>query len=131
MYSLSVLNVRNALTNIAEDYRTGVREPTVISRALVENEPIDRQELLEQISQDLEDSNIHPDSISLNMSFVDEWLSQAISSGTLEEGSTVPLLPLPTRARENKISSVFRHATFSPRKQRESCICVSGLGATA
>ncbi|RYN19876.1 hypothetical protein AA0121_g3343 [Alternaria tenuissima] len=104
--SLSVLNVRDALTNIAEDYRTGVREPTVISRALVENEPIDRQELLEQISQDLEDSNIHPDSISLNMSFVDEWLSQAISSGTLEEGSTAPLLPLPTRARENKISSV-------------------------
>jgi hypothetical protein len=57
---------------IAEDYRTGAREPTVISRALVENEPIERQELPKQISQDLEDNNTHPDSISLNMLFVDE-----------------------------------------------------------
>ncbi|CAN9227070.1 unnamed protein product [Alternaria alternata] len=98
---------------LEEDYRTGVREPTVVSRALVENEPIDRQELLEQISQDLEDSDIHPDSISLNMPFVDEWLSQAISNGTLEEGSTAPLVLLPITAGENKASSISdtQHST--------------------
>jgi hypothetical protein len=107
MCSLSVLNVRDVLTHIAEDYRTGVREPTVISRALVENEPIERQELPRQISQDLEDNNLHPDSISPNMPFVDQWPSQAISGGTLEEGSTAPLLPLSKMVTENKMSSVL------------------------
>ena len=68
-----------------------MRQPSVISRALEDNEPIEKQEMLEQISQELEEKDVHPDSISLNKPFLDEWLSKVVRGGGLEEGLLHPL----------------------------------------
>jgi hypothetical protein len=108
MDSLSVLNVRDALDRIALEYRTGARQPSVISRALSDNEPIEKEEMLEQISQDLEEKDVHPDSISLNKPFLDEWLSKVVRGGNLEEGS---LEPLPMVGKNTVRKTISSHPT--------------------
>ncbi|KAF1847228.1 uncharacterized protein K460DRAFT_402592 [Cucurbitaria berberidis CBS 394.84] len=89
--SLSVLNVQDALVQIAQEYRTGKRDRSVISHPRIDNKPAEKEDMFEQISQDLEEKDIHPDSIVLNKPFLDEWLSEVIEHDGLDEGSSTPL----------------------------------------
>ncbi|CAO2655432.1 Nn.00g104960.m01.CDS01 [Neocucurbitaria sp. VM-36] len=104
--SLSVLNVRDAVERIAQEYRTGARLPSVVSHPTIESKPVDKEEMFEQISKDLEEEDVHPDSILLNKSFLDEWLSKVIEDGGLEEGSTDPLPDLQKSSTRNTMTSI-------------------------
>jgi hypothetical protein len=81
------MNLQKVLGQIAQEYRTGAREPTVISHAMDHDESVEQEEMFEQICQDLEDKEVHPDSIDLNKSFLDQWLSEVLEAGSLNEGS--------------------------------------------
>ncbi|KAH7345866.1 hypothetical protein BKA66DRAFT_478700 [Pyrenochaeta sp. MPI-SDFR-AT-0127] len=89
--SLSVLNVKETLDRIAQEYRTGARQPSVISRPMVDDKLVEKEEMFEQISDDLEEKDVHPYSILLNKPFLEEWLCQIIENGGLDEDSIDPL----------------------------------------
>jgi hypothetical protein len=68
-HSLSISKVETALDTILREYRNGVREPSVLSHALLHSKSVDKEAVLDQVTADLEDQNVHPDSIHLNKSF--------------------------------------------------------------
>lgn len=75
-----------------------------MSHAIIDNKRVDEKELLEQVTADLEDKDVHPDSITLNRPFIQLWLSKVVSEGGLDElppgPSADPALeaaPLPIR----------------------------------
>ncbi|ORY14912.1 hypothetical protein BCR34DRAFT_598818 [Clohesyomyces aquaticus] len=90
--SLSVTHIRKNLDIIVKEYRTGAREPSVLSYAIMDNKPIEQEELLEQITVDLEDKDVHPDNIDLNKPFLLQWLSKLAAEGGLEEAPPYSIL---------------------------------------
>jgi hypothetical protein len=111
------MNFQGLLGRIAQEYRTGAREPTVISRAMNHTEPVEKEEMSAQICQNLEDKDVHPDSIDLNKPFLDQWLSEVLEAGSLNEGSAqaLPELESPLLLRKerrihqlNKLQAVLR-----------------------
>ncbi|KAI8931871.1 hypothetical protein NX059_010775 [Plenodomus lindquistii] len=99
--SLSVLSVQRALGIVVESYRAGKKEPTVISRAVIESQPGDGAEMFEQISIDLEEEDVNPESILLNKGYLQDWLQDIVKNGGLEEGSSHSRLELPVRQPRN------------------------------
>ncbi|KAF2688341.1 hypothetical protein K458DRAFT_427948 [Lentithecium fluviatile CBS 122367] len=85
--SLSVSIVQKTLSTILQEYRAGTRQRSVLSDAILERKPTPQNDLLEQVSADLEDREVHPDSINFNQSFIRSWLLQASSSGGFDEDS--------------------------------------------
>lgn len=85
----SVHNIRKELKDILHEYKSGTREPTVVSQAFISNKQLETKikhdELTQQIQSDLEDREIHPESISLNKSFIQQWLESTLTDGYLEE----------------------------------------------
>jgi hypothetical protein len=63
----------------------------VVSQAIFSNKQAETKtrnaELTQQIHADLEDKDIHPISISLNDSFIQQWLEKTLADGGLEESS--------------------------------------------
>jgi hypothetical protein len=104
------------LDTILKEYRRGARQPSILSQAILDNRRIDKDELLVQVNRDLEDKDVHPDSINFNQSFIDSWLSEVVSEGGLDEISpdnqtsedapgTTPLIPDSTTEEETLNSS--------------------------
>lgn len=56
-----------------------------MSHAIIDNKRVDEKELLEQVTADLEDKDVHPDSIAVNRPFIQLWLSEVVSEGGLDE----------------------------------------------
>ncbi|KAF2437467.1 hypothetical protein P171DRAFT_183392 [Karstenula rhodostoma CBS 690.94] len=87
----SVHEIRRELRQILQEYRSGAREPTVVSEAIFSDNHAEKRtrstELTQQIHTDLEDKDIHPKSISLNDSFIQQWLESTLAAGGLEESS--------------------------------------------
>lgn len=77
--------MRRTLDIIAKEYQTGVHQATVLSTTICDGQTVEEDELLEQITADLEDKDIHPDSIALNKPYLLSWLSKVIAEGGLEE----------------------------------------------
>ncbi|PVI08362.1 hypothetical protein DM02DRAFT_722633 [Periconia macrospinosa] len=86
---LSLQSLQIELKHIVHEYRTGAREPTVVSQAIFSNAQAEtgtiNAELTQQIHADLEDKDIHPESISLNSRFIQNWLETVLEDGGLEE----------------------------------------------
>lgn len=85
-HSLALRNVQKSLDTILQEYRSGRREPTVVSQALIDKSLVQKEQLLEQIASDLEDKDVHPDAFLLNSDYISSWLSEIMEMGGLEEG---------------------------------------------
>lgn len=86
VHSLSATRVEAALQTILREYQTGKRQPSVLSDAVLERKSADQDDLLQQVSDDLEDKDVHPDAIDLNQSTIRSWLAKVLVQGDLEEG---------------------------------------------
>jgi len=93
--SLSILNVQKQLRQILSEYKTRVRESTVLSDAINDSKMAPEPELFDQLIVDLEDKDVHPDAISLNSAFIQSWLKQAIRTGQLQENAEQASSDLP------------------------------------
>ena len=112
--SLSVSNVKKTLDLILEEHRNGRREPSLLSHALLKNKAVAKDELFAQVSSDLEDKDVHPDSITLNEGYISSWLSSVMSQGGLDEAIVEALPPVPidmhSLARHPNLDSVRKDA---------------------
>lgn len=85
----SVYEIGKELRKILHEYRSGAREPTVVSQAIFSNTQVEAEamkaELTQQIHADLEDKDIHPNSIRFNDSFIQQWLDKTMADGGLQE----------------------------------------------
>ncbi|OAQ71516.1 hypothetical protein VFPFJ_11057 [Purpureocillium lilacinum] len=74
--SLSIAVVRENLHHITDEYRSGTREPTVLSSVLLDNDMtrVDDEDLYEQIIVDLEGKGTHPDCITLHNEYIRGWI---------------------------------------------------------
>jgi hypothetical protein len=77
--------MQRILDIIVKEYQTGAHQATVLSRPICDGQTVDQDELLEQVAADLEDKDVHPDSIALNKPYLLSWLSKVIAEGGLEE----------------------------------------------
>ncbi|KAF2630260.1 hypothetical protein BU25DRAFT_484227 [Macroventuria anomochaeta] len=66
----------------------------MLSHPVIDNRAVEKEERFQQTSQDLEDIDIHPETISLNKPYVDDWLYKVIENGGFAEGSSDPLSKL-------------------------------------
>ncbi|KAF2727864.1 hypothetical protein EJ04DRAFT_529083 [Polyplosphaeria fusca] len=83
--NLSLIGVQTALDLILQEYRNGRRPPSVLSTAILDDQPANVDDLRSQLSMDLEEKDIHPEAISLNQKFIDSWLDDAQGNSSLDE----------------------------------------------
>ncbi|CAI6292946.1 unnamed protein product [Periconia digitata] len=118
MYSVN--EIRSELKDILREYRSGAREPTVVSQAIFSNKQADAKttnaEVTQQIHADLEDKDIHPVSISLNDKFIQQWVEKMLEDGGLEESidtitetAEPDIEPIPDKSHQNN-SPTTTHA---------------------
>ncbi|KAF2119583.1 hypothetical protein BDV96DRAFT_567842 [Lophiotrema nucula] len=70
---------------ILQQYKAGKRQPSVLSDAIIDRKPSNSDDLLRQITHDLEDEDVHPDAVEANSSFIRDWISTLLDNGGLDE----------------------------------------------
>lgn len=105
--------MHETLEAIRKDYQSGGRERTVISNALLDNKPIPPNELFEQFAVDLEDQDIHPDSITLNEGFIQNWILEVTQYSTDRREVTTQS---DEQSDKNQGSSGHKQAAIIPRQ---------------
>ena len=84
---LSTVKLQKALDCIEQEHRKGLRQRSVISEAILDNKCVDEKEMLSELTSELEDKDIHPDSIALNHDFIISWIAKVGCGEGLEEQS--------------------------------------------